>query len=596
MAAIQLRAPVSNFGPTNQLKRDGIVLEKGVVLTEDYLIKHEKFLQKELDLFTVYPDIYLQLLTPTQSEFRLFPYQVVFLRSLMRYNQVFITATRAASKSFLSVLGLYLQCVFIPGHKVSLVAPVKTQGVKIFREKIQEILRLWPRLEDELEIFMGKPHINLSKDVAEAYFKNGSLFTVEGATDSARGLRRHGVFLDEVRDANEDAVSEIILPQLNVSRRDSNGLVNPYEVCNQQIIAGTSAGSKSSYAYSLLIETMIQAIIDPKRAFVMGIDYRIPAMHGLVDKKHIEKLRLSSAYNEMTFAQEFNGNWSGANVDSWFNLEKLYKYRKKKNPELVQKNREDFNQFYFLSVDVGRLHDLTPVSVFRVNIRNGQYYSTLVNLELLGKTAETRTFTQQAIDLKLMIERYNPREVVIDCNGLGLGLADEMIKPHYDAHGRELPAYGFFNNADYKKIQPKNAIPILYSMKANGPLKSKINSNAYARLNSGMVRFLISEQEARVFLLATKAGQKMTMRDRVQRLMPHEQTSKLFNEIANLRAKQTGNDVVLEQINSRYPDDRYYSFAYGLWRIKELEEEQMKKFRRRDPSTKRQLVFFSGGM
>lgn len=596
MSAIQLRAPVSSFGATNQLKRDGIVLEKGVVLTEDWLAQHEKFLARELDIFTVYPDVYLQLITPTQSEFRLFPYQVVFLRSIMRYNQVFITATRAASKSFLSVLGLYLQCVFIPGRKVSLVAPVKTQGVKIFREKIQEIMRLWPRLEDELEVFMGKPHLNLSKDVAEAYFKNGSLFTVEGASDSSRGLRRHGVFLDEVRDADENAVSEIIIPQLNVSRRNSAGLVNPYESINQQIIAGTSAGSKSSYAYSLLIETMIQAIIDPKRAFIMGIDYRIPAMHGLVDKKHIEKLRLSSAYNEMTFAQEFNGNWGSSNVDSWFNMEQLFKYRKKKNPEMVQKYREDFNCFYLLSVDVGRIKDLTPVSVFRVNIRNGKYYSTLSNIELLGRTAETRTFTQQAIDLKLMIERYNPREVVIDCNGLGLGLADEMIKPHEGPRGQELPAYGFFNNADYKKIQPKNAIPILYSMKANGPLKSKINSNAYSRLSSGMVRFLISEQEARVSLLATKVGQRMEMRERVQRLMPHEQTSKLFSEMANLRAKQSGNDVVLEQINSRFPDDRYYSFAYGLWRIKEIEEEQMKKFRRRDPTVKRQLVFFSGGM
>lgn len=154
-------------------------------------------------------------------------------------------------------------------------------------------------------------------------------------------------------DADENAVSEIIIPQLNVSRRNANGLVNPYEVCNQQIIAGTSAGSKSSYAYSLLIETMIQAIIDPKRAFVMGIDYRIPAMHGLVDKKHIEKLRLSSAYNEMTFAQEFNGSWGSSNIDSWFDMERLFKYRKKKNPELSQKNGGDINSYLLLSVDVG---------------------------------------------------------------------------------------------------------------------------------------------------------------------------------------------------------------------------------------------------
>jgi len=287
------------------------------------------------------------------------------------------------------------------------------------RQKVEEIIKIWPLLEKELEVFMGKPHMNFSKDVAELYFKNGSKFTCEGATDSSRGLRLHATFLDEVRDADGDIISEVILPQLNVSRRDANGLVNPYEVCNQQVIAGTSAGMKSSYAYSLLIETMIQAIIDPKRAFVMGLDYRIPAQHGLVDKKHVEKLRMSSAYNEMTFASEFMGTWAGGSEESWFDFEKLSKYRTKKNPEFTQKFRNQQNCFYFISVDVGRLQDSTIACIFRVNIKNDKYYSTLVNIEVLGRQAETKTFTQQAIDLKLLIERYNPREVLIDCNGLG---------------------------------------------------------------------------------------------------------------------------------------------------------------------------------
>lgn len=177
-----------------------------------------------------------------------------------------------------------------------------------------------------------------------------------------------------------------------------------------------------------------------------------------------------------------------------------------------------------------------------------------------------------------------------------LGLADEMIKTHIDARGYELPAYGFFNNDDYKKIQPKNAIPLLYSMKANGPLKSKIHGNAYSRLNGGLVRFLITEQEARNALLGTKKGQSMTMRERVKRLLPHEQTTKLFEEMANLRIKTVGMDIVLEPINTRFPDDHYFSFAYGLWRIKEIEEEKMKKARRRGLSGKRQLIFYSGGV
>ena len=87
----------------------------------------------------------------------------------------------------------------------------------------------------------------------------------------------------------------------------------------------------------------------------------------------------------------------------------------------------------------------------------------------------------------------------------------------------------------------------------------------------------------------------MTVEQRVKRLMPHEMTTKSFEEMANLRLKRTGAslDIVLEPINTRFPDDKYYAFAYGLWRIKELEEEEYKKSRRRGGN--RQLIFFTGG-
>lgn len=376
----------------------------------------------------------------------------------------------------------------------------------------------------------------------------------------------------------------------------ANGLVNPYEKINTQVIYATSAGMKSSFAYEALIDAFEKAIIDPKSSFCIGLDYRIPALHGLIDKKFVQSLKLSPSYDETTFASEYMGTWMGGSDESWFNFEKLTKYRKLKNPEWKQKFRDDHNVFYLISVDVGRLGDQTVACIWRINIRDQKYYSTLVNLEVLGRQAETKTFNQQAIDLKKLIERYNPREVVIDCNGLGVGLADEMIRNQLDEKGNVMPAYGFFNNEDYKKIQPKDAPTILYSMKANGPLNSKIHSNAYSRLNSGMVRFLITDQEARGSLLATQVGQKMTFEQRIKRLMPHELTTKLFEEMANLRLKRTGLDIVLEQINSRFPKDKYSALAYGLWRIKEIEEEAYQKHKRRSSIGGRSLIFFSGGV
>lgn len=223
---------------------------------------------------------------------------------------------------------------------------------------------------------------------------------------------------------------------------------------------------------------------------------------------------------------------------------------------------------------------------------------------VLGRTAKAKSFDQQAIELKQIIRNFRPREVVIDINGLGVGLADEMIRESITETGEILPAYGFINDPVYKKIQPPNAECILYGIKAgNSSIKpndkspavsnSEVNSNIFTRITSGKVRFLIKEQEAKSILLSTKKGKKMTPEQRIERLLPHELTTKLFEEIANLKVKKQGVDLSLERINSHKSKDKFSATAYGLWRIKELEEEYLKKEQRRNRNAKRKLIFYN---
>ena len=71
--------------------------------------------------------------------------------------------------------------------------------------------------------------------------------------------------------------------------------------------------------------------------------------------------------------------------------------------------------------------------------------------------------------------------------------------------------------------------------------------------------------------------------------MPHEMTSDLFEEMSNLRLKQnTGLEIRLEQIRTHKTKDKFSAFEYGLWRIKELEEQIIKKHRK---GKVRDLVF-----
>ena len=579
--------------------KDGVEIEKGVILNEEYLEANENSIGDTMSFFTAYPDVFIDLISPEGCGIKLFFYQRIFLRAAMRFQTVYVTACRAWSKSFLTILALFLQCIFIPGRKVFICAPNKSQGAQIAKEKLTEIFRYWPLLRKEVvggEV--SDTPGNYGKDYVSLKFRNGSVFDVVGALESTLGGRRHSGLIDEIKNHDETAINTIVLPLLNVSRRLPDGTTNPKEP-NQQVICATSAWQKTSFAYDRLIDNFEMSIMQPHQAFVFGCDYRVPVLHGLLPKDYVNQLKLSPSFNETSFATEYLSLWQGASEEAWFNFDKLTKYRKLKNPETHAKNVSGPNCFYLLSVDVGRLHDQTVCCVFRVNITgDGKYHATLVNLYVLGREAQTKSFYQQVIDLKKIIRAFSPKEVVIDTNGLGIGFGDEMIRQQQDEFGEVYEPLGFINDEDFIKIQPKDAPRILYGLKANGPLNSKIHGNAYTRLNSGLVRFLIKEQEAKSALLATKKKKKMSVYQRVKRLMPHEMTTKLFEEMANLRLKRTGVslDITLEQINPRYPKDKYSAFAYGLWRIKEIEEEQAKRRRRRGNGQKRQLIFCSGGV
>lgn len=111
----------------------------------------------------------------------------------MRYADVYTTAPRAFAKSFLTILGLILQCIFIPNTKRFIAAPFKTQSASIAREKILEIYDRWPLIKKEIEGWnLEENPGNFGKDYVELRFLNGSVFMVVGTGDAARGGRKNG--------------------------------------------------------------------------------------------------------------------------------------------------------------------------------------------------------------------------------------------------------------------------------------------------------------------------------------------------------------------------------------------------------------------
>lgn len=170
----------------NRMIKNGVVVHKGATLSRNRINKHLALYQIYATFFAAYPDLYLDLIKPVNSGFHFFFYQRIFLRACVRYRYVYTTAPRAFSKSFISILAIYMICMTRPGAKMFICAPGKEQSAKIAKEKLNEIWGIWPLLEKELE------KANFGKDYVELFFRNKSKFDVVGALDSTRGGRRSG--------------------------------------------------------------------------------------------------------------------------------------------------------------------------------------------------------------------------------------------------------------------------------------------------------------------------------------------------------------------------------------------------------------------
>lgn len=128
--------------------------------------------------------------------------------------------------------------------------------------------------------------------MVEYIFKNGSKLDIIAAQQSSRGKRATGGLMEECILIDQTLLNEVIIPTMNVDRRLSDGSRQESEPTNKSQIYVTTAGWKSSFAYQKLIQILIQQILDPTEAVVMGGTWRVPVMEKLLKKSFVDDLKL----------------------------------------------------------------------------------------------------------------------------------------------------------------------------------------------------------------------------------------------------------------------------------------------------------------
>ena len=522
-----------------------------------------------------YPDLFVDFMKGPDSTFNLFFYQRVFMRAAMRHKYVYAVFPRAYSKSFLAVMILMIRCILYPRCKLFVTSGGKEQAAGIMKEKVKEICTFIPAFEKEIDWGRGKSMEG--KDYCKYVFKNGSYFDNIAARESSRGKRRHGGLIEECVGVDGTILSEVIIPTMNISRMCMDGTTQPDETLNKSQIYVTTAGWKNTYPYEKLIQLLVWQIVQPEKSFIMGGTYRIPILMKLLDKNFIKDLKMDGTFNESSFDREYESKWSGSVEDAFFSSEVFDRNRILNQPEYESSGRSSKQAFYVLSADVGRKGCDTVVCVFKVTPQpQGAAIKTLVNIY----TLTDEHFEDQAIKLKKLFYKYNAQRLVIDANGLGIGLVDYMIKPQIDPDTADVfPDFGVYNDDElyYKKYRTNNTEQdAMYLVKANAPINTEAHTIARSNLSSGKVKFLIDERIAKQKLMNTKVGQNMKPEERAEYLKPFTLTSILKEEMLNLREENEGVNIILKQANRGIRKDKFSAFEYGLYYIK-LEEDSKKK-------------------
>ena len=531
-----------------------------------------------------YPDMFVDFLqTGADGEIpkeglRFFFYQRVFLRISLRYRQVYAVFPRGYSKSFLAVLSLMIRCILYPGAKLFSSAGGKSQAAGILKEKVDELCKLVPALERELDLRPGKTQ--QSKDYCKYQFKNGSYFDNLVAGEKTRGKRRHAGVLEECASMDGDVLQEILIPVMAISRKALDGTKVSDEALNKGQLYITTAGQKASFAYQKLISVLVKMITEPRSAFILGGTYKILVLLGHYDKTFVQDQKKDETFNEAAFGREYESRWSGTVEDAFFNGDAFDRSRCLETAETEYSGRSSLQSYYVVSVDVGRKGCDSVATVIKVVPQAmGESYKSLVNIQ----TFSDDHFEDQAIKIKKLYYKYKAKRVVIDGNGLGIGLIDYMIKQQIDsATGDIYPPFGVYNDDEgyYKRYRtPNTEQEAMYIIKANAPINTEAHSNVQAQLNSGKLKFLIEERIAKAKLLDTKIGTNMTPEQRNERLMPFKLTDILRDEMLNLREENEGINIILKQANKRVKKDKFSAFEYGLYYIKQEEAKKKKKKR-----------------
>lgn len=502
-----------------------------------------------------YPDLFADLLRTEKSNFNMHFDQRVFLRSDVRFMNMYGTFSRGYAKTFNEVLSAVIVAILFPQIELAISAQTKENAADLLKSKFNEIRKKFPLIENELE---KEP--KFVKGDALITFKNGSTIDAIANAQSTKGQRRRRLKIEESNLLNNELFQDALEPVTEVPRYTVGklSLVDPQEL-NQQIHFFTTSGFRGSDEYQRSID-MYDNMCDLKGQIVLGASWMLPCWYGRGSNKS-QILRKKSTSSPIAFAQNYEQEWVGSSDGALVDINKLMNCRSLTSPMI---NFNHLDEEFYLGVDVARSqkasNNQSSIAIGRV-IRNKES-NRIISIEIpnIMTVSNAMNFTAQACLVKKQKKAFNAKAVIADGNGLGSGLIDELLKEAYDPiTGEYLGCWNTINTDNQPEI--RDAEKCLFDMKAQR-YQSKVVADFIDAVESGKLKLLEKRQESD---FTSKERQNIDLY-----VLPYMQTDLLFEEIANLKLKNMqGGALSVEKVVKKVDKDRFSALSYLIFYITE---------------------------
>lgn len=521
-------------------------------------------------------------------ELRLFQKIVIVLMNL---SVVFVfIASRGLGKTYMCAIYCVFRAVMYPGTKICIASGTRGQAINVLEKIMNELKPRSPELA--LEINDKETQMNGTKAIIQ--FKNGSFIKVVTSGESARGNRANVLIIDEFRLVHKDVIDTILRKFLASEREPLYSELTKEQKREEKkkernrTLFFSSAYFQDHWSYRKCTDTCRFMLDENRHDFICGFPWQLAVEEDLLRMEDVEEQMSESDFTEIKWAMEMDAIFWGAGDGSFFDYATVSKNRQIKyamlpsefsrklgNDRRISIPQKAVGEVRILSADIALMsskknnNDATAVFVNQMMpSKSGRYMNNIVYCD----TMEGVHTEDQALKIRKLYDEFMCDYIVLDCQGVGLGVFDSLARDIVDPETGEIyPALSCCNDSTMAdRCSVPGAEKVIWSIKASSVMNSECALLLREGFRSGRIRLLQTEYDADELLSEIGSFNKLRDIEKLQIKMPYIHTTLLIDELVKLQHEETGGKVrVFEKAGMR--KDRYSSLAYNYYVATQLE-------------------------